>query len=99
MLKKKKFISNVLIVILFVVLVIFSVNLYAQQQQPQQQQQRQQFEREHIMPEFNDAEVARFAEVLQAMEDAGFTEVEFLEMFNAYFQDPELQRRVSEHMD
>lgn len=84
-------------------LLIFSVNLYVrkqpQRQQPQQQQQRQLFEREHVMPEFNDAEAARFAEVLQAMEDAGFTEAEFLEMFNAYFQDPELQRRVSEHMD
>ncbi|GEM_PF-2601177 len=101
MFKKKR--VNVVMSISFVLLIFLSANFYAQQQEPERQQQQQQQHQhqheEHMVPEYDDAEVAKFAEVMQAMHDAGFTEQEFVEMLNVYFQDPELQERVNALLD
>ena len=93
---------NALIAISSAAFILISVNFYAQQQQQfqeeEQERQERQLEIQEMTPDYSDAEVARFAEVMQAVEDAGFTEHEFLEMLNVYFQDRELQQRVQQEL-
>ncbi len=97
MFKKKRI--NALIAISSAAFILFSANFYAQQQQLQQQQQQErQLEIQEMTPDYSDEEVARFAEVMQAIEDSGFTEHEFVEMLNVYFQDRELQQRVQQEL-